>query len=180
MKFLFRRINYVHYRNWYHTNYVTYKKGKHHLCLCLTFLSSVFRLFFCCFYSLYSLLFWPYFSSYCLSDPTFPFLLLLYSLYSLLFWPYFSFSSAAARKVKQRHKTAFLSRFHQKVEEIHFKLEKTVKNRYSWLIWSTRFARTSKRHSYGFSVLSRWKRISSTFREILTGKRLFPPALGYL
>ena len=117
------------------------------LCLCLTFLSSVFRLFFCCFYSLYSLLFWPYFSSYCLSDPTFPFLLLLYSLYSLLFWPYFSFSSAAARKVKQRHKTAFLSRFHQKVEEIHFKLEKTVKNRYSWLIWSTRFARTSKRHS---------------------------------
>ena len=114
--------------------------------LCLTFLSSVFRLFFCCFYSLYSLLFWPYFSSYCLSDPTFPFLLLLYSLYSLLFWPYFSFSSAAARKVKQRHKTAFLSRFHQKVEEIHFKLEKTVKNRYSWLIWSTRFARTSKRH----------------------------------
>ena len=143
------------------------------MCLCLTFLSSVFRLFFCCFYSLYSLLFWPYFSSYCLSDPTFPFLLLLYSLYSLLFWPYFSFSSAAARKVKQRHKTAFLSRFHQKVEEIHFKLEKTVKNRYSWLIWSTRFPRTSKRYSYGFSVLSRWKRISSTFREIFkTGKRL--------
>ena len=111
--------------------------------------------------------------AYSPTEPTFPFLLLLYSLYSLLFWPYFSFSSAAARKVKQRHKTAFLSRFHQKVEEIHFKLEKTIKNRYSWLIWSTPFARTSKRHSYGFSVLSRWKRISSTFREILTGKKLF-------
>ena len=55
--------------------------------------------------------------------------------------------TVTARKVKQRHKTAFLSRFHQKVEEIHFKLEKTVKNRYSWLIWSTRFARISKRHS---------------------------------
>ena len=60
------------------------------LCLCLTFLSSVFWLFFCCFYSLYSLFFWPYFSHYCLSDPTFPYYLLLYSLYSLLFWPYFS------------------------------------------------------------------------------------------
>ena len=35
--------------------------------------------------------------------------------------------TVTARKVKQRHKTAFLSRFHQKVEEIHFKLEKTVK-----------------------------------------------------
>ena len=99
--------------------------------------------------------------AYSPTEPTFPFLLLLYSLYSLLFWPYFSFSSAAARKVKQRHKTAFLSRFHQKVEEIHFKLEKTVKNCYSWLIRN------------GFSVLSRWKRISSTFREILTGKRLY-------
>ena len=40
------------------------------------------------------------------------------------------------------------------------------------LMYNPSFARTSKRHSYGFSVLSRWKRISSTFREILTGKRL--------
>ena len=83
------------------------------LCLCLTFLSSVFRTFLPSFLTL------PFQKGKVRKTVT--------TYLTLPFQKGRVRKTVTARKVKQRHKTAFLSRFHQKVEEIHFKLKKTVK-----------------------------------------------------